>query len=616
VTHPGWGDKWTGAPVPATRRPASRAPDARRPRSRLPRTRRGTRRRVRVAIWVTVVLLLALGLLLARVVSDALRARDSLEQAASQIALLTADAVAGRTDEVEAALVDLQETTGQAVGATGGAHWTLAERLPFVGSTVGAVATLADVSDDLAHGPLAALVSVADVVRPATVVPQDGVIDLGPLQEVAPEVVGADQDLEAAQQAVAAIGDVLVPQVDDAVAAVGAELAEVRSTTATAARAVRLLPAMLGAEDARRYLVLVQTNAEPRALGGIPGSFIQLRAEDGAVTIEDQRAASSLGLFEEPILELDESESALFGEKLARFGQNVTMTPDFPRAAQLAREMWRERAGVAVDGVLSIDPVALADVLAVDGPLGVPGDRDLAGDELVRYLLHGVYLENPDPDVQDEVFTEVARSAFERVMAGSADTTSLLDAVAQSTREGRVMLWSADAEEQSVLDGTVLDGALRGVQGDGTPVVGVYTQMTRAAKMGWYLDSDVEVEVVADRPDGSHELEVTVSYTNRARPDEVQGLPRYVTGMNEDQPGNLRINALVYAPAGGRLVLARAGEGNVGLFPQVHHRLIVGARSIDLAPGETNTVTYVMITGKHQSGTVAIRSTPGARAPD
>ncbi|MFF2451834.1 DUF4012 domain-containing protein [Isoptericola sp. NPDC058082] len=515
---------------------------------------------------------------------------------------------------MDAALAALQEDTADAVRATSGVHWSLAERLPFVGSTVDAVATLAEVSDDLAHGPLDALVSVAEAVNPATVAPQDGAVRLGPLQDVAAEVVGADTDLEVAQQRVAGIDDTLMPQVDDAVASVDAELAEVRSTTATAARAALLLPAMLGAQGERKYLVLVQSNAEPRALGGIPGAFILLRAEDGEVTIEDQRAASSLGVFDAPVLDLDESESALFGDKLARFGQNVTMTPDFPRAAALAREMWRERTGVAVDGVLSLDPVALADVLAVDGPIEVPDGRELEGEKLVRFLLHGVYLGYPDPREQDEVFADVARSAFERVMSGSADTSGVLEALARSTREGRVMLWSADADEQKVLDGTVLDGSLRGIQGDATPVVGVYSQLTRAAKMGWFLDSDVEVEVVADRPDGSHELAVTVSYTNTATRDEARGLPRYVAGMGDGDPGEIRMNSLVYAPAGGRIMSAHDNGRNVGLFPQAHHRLIVGARTLDLAPGETNSVTYVMITGKHQSGDVAIRSTPGARA--
>ncbi|MCA5893008.1 DUF4012 domain-containing protein [Isoptericola sp. NEAU-Y5] len=615
MTHPGWGEKWAEAPVPVAGT-VTRPPDAPPPpRPRLSvRGRAVRKRRVRVGTWVIAALALVLVLTMARVATDALRARDSLAQAADRISALTPAAVAGQTDRVDTILAALQDDTAAAVGATSGPHWWLAERMPFLGSTAEAVTTLAEVSDSLARGPLEDLVSVTGAVNPATLTPRDGRVDLAPLRAAAPAVVDADRDLEIAQQTVAGIDDTLLPQVDGAVASVAAKLGELRSTTATAARAAQLVPAMLGADGERRYLVLVQTNAEPRTLGGIPGSYIQLRADDGEVTIEDQRAASSLGRFDEPVLPLDDAESALFGDKLARFGQNVTMTPDFPRAAELAREMWRLRTGVTVDGVLSMDPVALAAVLAGSDPLTVPGGRELQGDDLSEFLLHDVYLQHPDPSEQDAVFAAVAQSAFERVMRGAAGTSALMDALAGSAREGRVMLWSATPEEQALLDGTVLDGALRGVRGEDTPVVGVYTQMTRAAKMGWYLESDVDVDVVADRPDGSHELAVTVSFTNTATPHEVRGLPAYVTGMDEGQAGELRMNALVYAPAGGKVVSAYDAAGNVGLFPQMHHHLVVGARTLSLSPGETNSVTYVMITGKHQSGDVALRATPGARA--
>lgn len=572
------------------------------------------RRRTWIVVWVVVALVVVLLVLLARVATDALRARDSLERAAERISALTPAATAGRADEVDSILSELQADTRSAVASTSGAHWTFAERLPFVGSTVDAVATLAEVSDTLSHGPLEDLASVAQVVNPATIAPQDGRVDLGPLEDAAPTVIGADRDLEVAQETVEGIRDTAFPQVDDAVAQVADQLADVRATTATASRAARLLPAMLGGDGARRYLVLVQTNAEPRALGGIPGSFVQLRAEDGEVTIEDQRAASSLGRFDEPVLPLDDSEAALFGDRLARYGQNVTMTPDFPRAAALAREVWKERTGVTVDGVLALDPVALAAVLAPSGPLEVPDGRELEGAALSEFLLHDVYLRYADATEQDEVFAQVAQDAFDQVMSSSAEPAALVDALARSTREGRVMLWSADDGEQQALDGTVLDGALRGVQGESTPVVGVYTELTRAAKMGWYLGSDVDVDVVADRPDGSHELAVTVTYSNEADPDEVDDLPRYVAGADKGDPGTIRMNVLVYAPSGGKLLSAHDRTGNVGLFPQEHDLLVVGARTVELAPGETNTVTYVMITGKHQSRDVTVRSTPGAHA--
>lgn len=614
MTHPGWGDKWATAPMPTgpvvTERDSGRRRGPR--QSRPHRRSRSSRRRLRIVLGVALAFVLLLAFLLVWVAVDALRAREALASGASRIATIAPDAVAGRTDQVEASLDALQQDAAEAVDATNGPQWTIASRLPVLGSTVGAVATLSQVSSTLANGPLANLASVAEVVNPVTVAPDDGRVDLGPLVEVAPTVVEADEQIESAQQVVDGIGGVLVPQVADAVGRVKAELAEVRATTATAARAAQLLPPMLGADGVRRYLVLVQSNAETRALGGIPGSMVLLRAEDGEVVIEDQRPAAALGVFDAPVLPLDESESALFSEKLARFGQNVTMTPDFPRAAQLAAEMWRRRTDVVVDGVLSVDPVAMARVLAVDGPIDVDG-QELEGADFVRYLLHGVYLRHEDPQEQDAVFEEVTASAVTRLMSGTSDAAGLVDALAESAREGRVLVWSANTEEQALLDGTVLDGALRGISGGDDPVVGVYTQLTRAAKMGWYLDTTIDVEVVQERPDGSRELAVTVSFTHRGQAQYMEKLPVYVSGTGDDK-GMLHFNVLVYAPAGGRLIAAHESDANVGLFPQIHHNLVVGARSMNLSPGETNSVTYVMISGEHQSGNIVIRSTPGPRA--
>ena len=49
------------------------------------------------------------------------------------------------------------------------------------------------------------------------------------------------------------------------------------------------------------------------------------------------------------------------------------------------------------------------------------------------------------------------------------------EGLAAAAREGRLLLWSAHQGEAHLLEGTVLDGGLRGVNGS-RPVVGVFTQ--------------------------------------------------------------------------------------------------------------------------------------------
>jgi hypothetical protein len=173
-------------------------------------------------------------------------------------------------------------------------------------------------------------------------------------------------------------------------------------------------------------------------------------------------------------------------------------------------------------------------------------------------------------------------------------------------------VWSSRPAEEDLLEGTVLDGALRGVN-DGHPVVGVFTQGIQMAKIAYYVDTAVDVEERAERPDGSRELVVTVTYTSRVVPGEVPDLPEYVVGVDERRPGEVRLRTLVYAPAGGSFLSVSENSTDIGLSPQKHDRLWVTSRDVDLRPGETSTLTYAIITGRHQAEDVILRATPGPR---
>jgi hypothetical protein len=65
------------------------------------------------------------------------------------------------------------------------------------------------------------------------------------------------------------------------------QLAEVAPLSAEVRRVVPLLPAMLGADGPRRYLLMFQ-NAEERASGGNPASLALLTVDKGAIGLGRQ----------------------------------------------------------------------------------------------------------------------------------------------------------------------------------------------------------------------------------------------------------------------------------------------------------------------------------------
>src|SRR5690606_17681019 len=113
-----------------------------------------------------------------------------------------------------------------------------------------------------------------------------------------------------------------------------------------------------------------------------------------------------------------------------------------------------------------------------------------------------VYLEIPDRAQQDEFFEAAARAIFEHVMSGAGDAVAAVDALGHAASDGRLMVWSARQEEQEMLAGTVLGGAVRGHAAD-APVVGLYLNDFIAAKVGYYLRMDAVVTATECHADGS-----------------------------------------------------------------------------------------------------------------
>ncbi|GEA89844.1 DUF4012 domain-containing protein [Cellulomonas cellasea] len=602
MTQPAEGALWAtpDAPAGSGRTPARHG-------------RRRPRRRGPVVALVLTVLVLAVVAAAASLAYDAIRAREALELARGDVRTLQDRVVAGDVDGAGAVLPQLQERARTAYERTHGPLWRVAAALPRVGADVEAVRTLSAVVDGLAADALPALMQATTVVDPVSLAPVDGRLDVAPIAAVAPQVVAADAAVQDARAALEAVDtSALVGVVADAVVQLRAQVTDVAMTTATAARAVSLLPPVLGADGPREYLLLVQNNAEQRATGGIPGTVVHLRAEAGAVTLVGQRSGGSLAGLAEPVLPLTPAEDALFGPLLATDMRDVTFTPDFPRSAALAREIWLREVGGTVDGVLSIDPGALAHVLGATGPVEVGSGLTLTADNAVETLLSTVYLEIEDPERQDELFAATAGAVFGAVVDGQGEAPAVIDALARGAREGRVMFWSVHPEEQARLAGTVLSGELRGSAG-GSGVVGVYLNDGTEAKMGYYVDLDVTGTATACAADGSQTLQVTVRLSSAA-PADAASLPEYVTGAGAVvPPGQVRTNVLFYAPEGGRIESSRVNSAEVGAFAQIHDGLGVESRTFTLEPGQTVTVELDVRTAPGDANNATLRHTPTAR---
>lgn len=328
---------------------------------------------------------------------------------------------------------------------------------------------------------------------------------------------------------------------------VAAQLAEAEMAADDAGAAIAAVTSLLRGPS--RYLVLASNNAEMRAGSGMWLSVGVLEAHGGELRLRDLQRTSEVALEGEGV--------AIEGDLADRWGwtnpnrewRNLGMTPRFDANAELARRMWLARTGEEVDGVLSLDVLALGLILDTTGPVEVDGRR-LDGDDVVPYLLNDQYdgLDDDDAQVERrERLGELAALTIERLQAGAPESAALAAALMEAVERRHLLAWSADAAAQ--------EGWLAaGVAGTMTERSLMVSVLNRAGnKLDWFLRIDNDLTI---GDDGTTELRVRLE--NRVSPDE----PRYVQGPDRRvdlPPGQYLGLVAVTLPRGTKTVAVDGG---------------------------------------------------------
>ncbi|WP_167666686.1 DUF4012 domain-containing protein [Micromonospora narathiwatensis] len=570
-------------------------------RRRRRRSRRQTRVRVRRILLtglVVVSLLLTTG---GWVAFRGWQARAHLLNAAGLARELSSQVVGGDAGRAQRTLAALQEQAGAARGATGDPGWWVAQRAPYAGDDLTAVRQIAVAVDDLARLAFPTLLRI-DL---ASLVPRQGNLDLARLRAVSAEVSAADRAVRETDARLRRVpSGRLVGQVRDALDGLRTELDRLAGLTAAADQGARLLPPLLGADGPRRYLLVSQNPAELRSTGGMFGAYAVLSAENGRIRLAEQGTSTGLGRFDPP-LRVSQEMRALWSDLPGTFPADVNLSPDFPAAAALYREMVRRKTGTTVDGVLAVDPVALSYLLGVIGPVTVPGRPALAASTAVRTLLSDSY-RTLGVQAQDDYFAKAAAAVFTEFFTKTADPRELLTVFNRSVTERRILFWSARPEEQRVLGNSRLTGTLP--ETDTVPTVGVFLNDGSGAKLGYYLRFSATLTVGDCQSDGRRELRLRVTVHSTA---PKSGLDESVTGLAlSGDPYTARTFVSVYTPTGGTVLGGRLDGRDTAMGSGTDRRRQVTVANVEVKPGRTRTLDVSLLTGTTASGTPELVLTP------
>jgi hypothetical protein len=284
---------------------------------------------------------------------------------------------------------------------------------------------------------------------------------------------------------------------------------------------------MMGADGPRAYFMGFQTNAEARGTGGLLGAFGILRFDNGTPSVDTLARNTVLDKAFTPIDLGPDFETQYGFDAPTTDYRNSNLSAHFPYAAQTWKSMWEQQSGMAVDGVIAIDPVVLSYVLGAVGPVTMPDGEVVTKDNVVELTESTVYARfAADNNARKQYLQDVASEVVKKMTGHVQSPRQLLEALGKAVSEGRIAVWSASPGEQQVLEETPLAHL---VADDAAPYAAVVINNLGGNKLDYYLTRHIEYS--AEACDGkTRKSIVTVRLTNNVPANA--GLPDYVAGVH------------------------------------------------------------------------------------
>jgi Protein of unknown function (DUF4012) len=500
--------------------------------------------------WIVLIIVALLIAWIAWVGIRALLAYSSLHNVLTASELARADL---KTNDLNKALGRIDGVSGDAANAanlTSDPAWRLAEFIPWVGQNLSAFRHSASVVNIVVNDGVGPLVDAGDAFSLSIFQPHNGTIDLSKIAAVKPAIDKAADGMKAAEKESAQFSSTWVlPQLANQTTHLAKVVSDSAAGISSIRTAVDLMPSMLGSDGPRTYLILVQNAAELRVRGGNPGAMEVVTADNGTLTLSGQGAASTFPYLTTPVDGLDAETEAIYGNLPATRIQNTTGIPDFPTGAKLAQEQWAKETGQTVDGVIAVDPGVLAYMLRASGPLTLSNGVIINADTVRQLLFQEIYSKYSNPKDQDAVFADIARTVFSAATSGQIEGTAIGSAVGRGLSEGRILMWSAQPNDQKELATSPLAGVLPKTNKTAT-TLGVYLNDVTGGKLGYYLDmkSKLSSGRCATTSAPIYRTDATLTFTAPA--DAATSLPPYVTGdgVFGVKPGLVATTMYFYGP--------------------------------------------------------------------
>lgn len=477
--------------------------------------------------------------------------------------------------------------------------------VPVYGPTVAAVPELLLVGQemlDLAQEGVAFAVPVlADVEEP--------VQRAGLVSGVMSALPAAQETFNAmathAERAAAALSTVpaaeLHPRVVDELTLAGEGLVVLPSLL----RMAPLLPDLLGMDEPRTYLLLVQNSDELRATGGFVTALARVELENAQLAGLDFADSSRVMRKDVEYGRAPEPMQRYMGIELMVL-RDANWSPDFPTTAQAMRSLYAQETGIFVDGIVTVDLHAVEKIMAGLGALRLEDlDEPLTSANIVdrikqfwtQPLETGDTIESAGLGgwwgQRKNFMPLLAEAALQRVQNGNIDHAAMAQSTLAALNARSIQVW---------MDNEMAQAEMRALGWDG----GLHPE--EASDFIAWVDSNLgynKADAVLERSllyrvewpdDAGHPGLATITMTYRhgtpVPGHECDNTPRYGTSY-DDMTLRCYFNYVrLYVPKGSELIRAEGVDADSVGTQRGEKGLQVFSGYFILEPGDENRVSF------------------------
>lgn len=478
----------------------------------------------------------------------------------------------------------------------------IAAKIPGLRADIEAVKALVDAGENIGESWKLAAAALDELGgsrdRLISSLYAQGDVDVHRLRRASADLAAADASLMQASDVLASAPNALLASIDDAVVTARRAVAKAREFSLPASVLAEHVPSILGIEQPRSYLVAFQALGEARATGGVIGTIAIVTAEEGRITLDslltpDELYAKSAGRWTkaesgtgygpaDPVSAPAWFREAYAPQRALTQWQQANVSPSYPIVASVLRQMYETATREAIDGVVFLDPVGLAAMLAALDPVPIAElGINLTPDNAVDVLLHRSYTELNETQ-QDLVLKRSVASIWRSIASGDVVAEALVSSLLDAVRTRRAIFSFARPSEQA---------AVASLDAVGYPPTRL-TQMVfhnnyGLNKVDYFLHRTIETDVhIADAGSASVRTRIVL------RNDAPNGPPSDLIGYGRSgvSPGTNRMLLSTLLPQGSESVeLAIGAQPIEPMFWTESDRPAFGV-VVSIPPGRSRTV--------------------------